>query len=235
MIEEIVEQKLLLRYLIDNACSDSANLTDNELVTLLMRLQGCSKSEIAQVLEKEPDVPLKRRAVDWLQHQAVRKTLCASGLDETTALINQRKETVMPKGIYPRKPKEPQPAANGSHTVQDYAPTIEDLEDLAPTPRAKSNGNGDQPWGQPYEADPADIDAKPSKWDELYTDAMRRLEKTPPHKALVYPFQNDDDVDRAYEAVHRRVQKRRGIGVIRCGIRRNPPRLFILRGANWSK
>ena len=57
-VEYVAERKLLLRSLIDNACSESADLTDNELVALLMSLQGFSHEEIARVLEKEKGGPL---------------------------------------------------------------------------------------------------------------------------------------------------------------------------------
>ena len=240
MIEEIVEEKLLLRYLIDNARSNSANLTDNELVTLLMRLQGCSKSEIARVLEKEPDVPLKRRAVDWLQHQAVHKTLCASGLDETTVLINPRKETEVPKGVYDRskiskRRKELRALvaekANGNPPA--FSPTVEDVEDLAPAPRAKNNGDGVQPWGQPYEVAATDFEP-PSKWEPLYQDALLRLEQTPASKAVVYPFEDDHTAECAYDGVVNRFRKRYGQHFIIAGVRKNPPRLFVRRGPNWS-
>jgi hypothetical protein len=52
-IEDLVERRLLLRAIVDNALSDEAGLTDNELVTFLMTLQGFTQSEIARVLEKD--------------------------------------------------------------------------------------------------------------------------------------------------------------------------------------
>lgn len=122
------------------------------------------------------------------------------------------------------------PPPNGS---QDFTPTVEDLADLAPVPRAKSNGDGTQPWGQPYEVVASDLQV-PSQWEPLYRDALLRLERTPSHKVIVYPFDDDRTAERAYSGVSGRFHKHHDAGFAICGIRRNPPRMFVQRGPNWS-
>ncbi len=241
MIEEIVEHKLLWRSLIDNACSDAANLTDNELVTLLMSLQGFSQTEIARVLEKsDQEGYIKYRSVYWLRQQALRKTLRASGIDETTAPMNQRKEIAVPKGVYDRtkikqRRDELRELAEGKNgNSPTFTPTVEDIEDLKPTPASpKPRDNGRQPWGQPYEVAATDFEP-PSKWEPLYEDALLRLEQTPASKAVVYPFEDDHTAERAYDGVVNRFRKRYGQHFIIAGVRKNPPRLFVRRGPNWS-
>ncbi len=136
----------------------------------------------------------------------------------------------MPKGVYDRskmKRRQPDPG-NGNRA---YSPTVEDMEDLTPT----STNHEPPVWGQPYETNAADIEAKPSPWEDLYSDVMLRLERTSESKAVVYPFKADHDADRAYEAINRRSRKRHGAGFVVCGVRRNPPRLFVRRGPNWHK
>ncbi len=234
----MVERKLLWRSLIDNACSDSANLTDNELVTLLMSWQGFSQSEIARVLEKsDQEGYIKYRSVYWLRQQALRKTLRASGIDETASPINQRKETIMPRGVYDRskaKPRQKRQKAKNGNSPVSFAPTVENVEDLKPAPASlKPRDNGHQPWGQPYEVAATDFEP-PSKWEPLYEDALLRLEQTPVSKAVVYPFEDDHTAERAYDGVVNRFRKRYGQHFIIAGVRKNPPRLFVRRGPNWK-
>ena len=106
---------------------------------------------------------------------------------------------------------------------------------MVAAPAAAPQNNGGQPWGQPYEARAEEFEKKESPWDGLYADVLLRLEKTPAHKAIVYPFKTDHDADRAYEAISRRARLRLGKGHVISGTRRDPPRMFVRRGPNWGR
>jgi hypothetical protein len=230
VIEEIVEHKLLLRYLIDNARSSSANLTDNELVTLLMSLHGFSQGEIARVLVKTSGQGQMRSSrVQQLRKQAFDKTLHVSGLDEIDLFT--KKGNAMPRGVYPRQPKsEPEPAPNGAHDlVADVEHTVEDYDD---TPSITQDTH--EPWGQPYEVAASHIKDGRMKWDGLYEDVLLRLEVTPASRAIIYPFASVDDAEKAYAALRKRFNKHDD-GFVICGVRRTPPRVFVRRGPDYKK
>ncbi len=118
----------------------------------------------------------------------------------------------MPRGVYDRKKikqrrDELRALAEGKNgNSPAFTPTVEDVDDLAPVkPHDGVN------WGKPYEVAAEQLDHV-SLWDELYADAMLRLERTSASKAVVYPFTNERDAERAYSAISDRVRKHHGSG-----------------------
>jgi hypothetical protein len=127
--------------------------------------------------------------------------------------------------VYDRsKMKKNPPSSNGSRLA--ITPTIEDVEDLVPVRPTAPVSDGGQPWEQPFEADASEFEQRDSPWESFYTDALLRLEKTPKHKAIVYPFRSEREAERGYEAIARRARARLGKGHIVCGVRRDPPPRF---------
>jgi hypothetical protein len=49
-VQALADQRLLFRYLIDNALSDQAGLSDNELVAFLMTAQGFNQAKCAVLI-----------------------------------------------------------------------------------------------------------------------------------------------------------------------------------------
>ncbi len=88
VIEEIVSRKQLWHALIDNARAESAQLSDNELVALLMTLQGFSMTEIAGVLENHSQNGyLTQTRGQQLVQSAFRKTLNIGGMDRRVNMV----------------------------------------------------------------------------------------------------------------------------------------------------
>jgi hypothetical protein len=133
-----------------------------------------------------------------------------------------------------RKRKE---SGNGQQGADPFGAVIMDQDKIVYTPRpAPRNERVDpKPWGQPYEADVREFDPPQARWEGLYQDAVLRLEKTSANKAIVYPFEDFTTADAAREGVLRRSNRRLGKHAVLCGIRSDPPRMFVRRGSAWGK
>jgi len=193
-VEYVAERKLLWRSLIDNACSESADLTDNELVALLMSLQGFSQEEIARVLEKEKGgpAPMSRSNVFYLKERAFRKVLRASGLDE---------EATMPRGVYDRSKAKRKAGANNHGAIAEHRDDVV----VGPPRRPEMASNG-AAWGPARVVSPDELPTARrlgGKWVPLYRDALLRLEQTPRPDYIAYDFPSLKECNKAADRVRK--------------------------------
>jgi hypothetical protein len=128
----------------------------------------------------------------------------------------------MPKGVYER------------NKTTKTRPNLSGNGDRAEDPVIRA----DAPYHTPTEIDARDIPAPWSRWGRwarLYQDIQLRLEKTPPHRALAYPFQDTKALKSAYDGLHRRLKQREDDDYIHLSTRSDPPTLYVRRGPQWKK
>lgn len=216
-LEVGIAPKLLFRYLIDNALSDQAGLSDNELVAFLMTAQGFTDAEIARVLEKthvrHGRPTMTPSNASRLKLSAFRKVRAVSGLND---IPFSSEENTMPRGVYDRSKSKPRPSRNGR-----TAPAVEVTPSADPVWPAT-------PWGQPYEISASDI-----LLDVFCDEAIQAAAAAPADKAVVFPFADDGSASSAAQALRERFSQR-GDDVARAWFRRNPPRVIVMRGPNWK-
>jgi len=103
-----------------------------------------------------------------------------------------------------------------------------------------SSGNHDAvkvtPWGPAQEVErPVRGGARrTSKYVDLVTDAVLRLEKTDDDRAIMYPFPDRKAARSAASSVRKRIERRLGKGFASVSFRTNPPALYVMRGPNYQ-
>lgn len=216
-LEDVIAPKLLFRYLIDNALSDQAGLSDNELIAFLMTAQGFTDAEIARVLEKtnvgHGRPTMTRSNVNNFKRSALRKVRAVSGLNDGP--FSSEEKSAMPRGVYDRSKSKPRRPRNGR-----AVPTVE------VTPPADPPADPVHFWGQPYEISASDV-----LLDVFCDEAIQAAAAAPADKAVVFPFEDDARASAAAQALR---DSQRGSDVVRAFFRRNPPRVIVLRGPNWK-
>lgn len=81
VVDEAIDRKQLWRALIDNACAESANLSDNELAAFFMTLTGASSNQIARVLENAQSTGyVSQTRAQQIVQSAFSKTLGIGGI-----------------------------------------------------------------------------------------------------------------------------------------------------------
>lgn len=90
-IDEQIDRRRLWRGLIDNARSDQAGLTDNELAALLMVLSGFNTVAIAAALENERGTgTISQTRAQQIVQSAFRKALKVGGIERKIDLMALR-------------------------------------------------------------------------------------------------------------------------------------------------
>lgn len=101
-----------------------------------------------------------------------------------------------------------------------------------------NNGNGRQPWRDPMEVHRSLMPSTHNPHEDLFRDVVLRLEKTPPSKALMYPFDSVEATHTAARSIAVMFARRIGKNVIEVKSAVNDdgtPVLFVARGENYVK
>lgn len=242
-VETVIERKLLWRALIDNACSNEANLSDAELVTFLMTLEGRTETEIARVLD--PDKKLSRTRIWQHKKSSFDKVMCISALSHESISfrnIKAKKGNTMPKGVYDRSKAKPRQPKNGNGTrpkslpaapVQDKNPLdalfVEETPARRPVIALK----------RVYQVAAADMPFEHPLYD-IFREMRMRLENTTSDWALCFVFDPlpADDLTLLLTSLRELVTERLGERAIEIAAELAPDDgstlLYVRRGPAWK-